>query len=756
MTIPKKGITADRKTPEKINFLINNYSQLTRKQLSEKLNESPRWIKRQLKRLIQLKYITYKQPPLDNPLSESDWTPEIKSFIFELRQKYLKPNHYIIRQLKENFNLNIKIGALQFWLDKFKCFSRSKQDWMNEYLSKELIKKLLNKSYRIVDISCYIKEKFNVYISDDLIHKHIQKLDLLNYKLKRLKDIENESKKFSKEWLSQKINEHAGIKGISENMGFSKTIVMKRIKEEGLSLIKHRKIWSQDMEILRDYLLNVPSIKDISTEDFHQMILGWFIGDGHIDLKGQLVINHSLHQISYLYIKIRILKKFVSNIVTIPKNETDKYYGGREQLNISCPGFNFYSKYLNADGSKNYEKIISELNPLGWACYFMDDGSFLNNKTVISINKKESDALENKYCFGKKIRKDLLEIKNIQSFYILPHFIYKFQENTENTGLYWKKEFPEIFNPIIKCDLDLCFVNNYTIEQNPFLLNETIDYYKKRGFPYFSISNEYLKREFDKLSKLKSLYFWKDSHTLRYITTGNYIFKHFMPHMVEAKYRGISPIETFNNYTLFYKVLEYTLKTHRSILPNFVYDNLIHFNGGVVGFPCSVAKAIVEKFTDEGDMVVDPCAGWGGRLIGTVSIPNRNYIGFEPWDKTYQGLNNIIDFLKLKNVSIINSDFDINRAPKSCSLIFTSPPYIDLEIYNKSINMDDWKELMTDIFRYAEKTLISGGFLILNLPRYLEALLPSTSLLKKEPFFWFTSTRKKDFKKAEILYVWSK
>jgi hypothetical protein len=752
MTIPKTGITADKKTPDKIQYIIDNYLLLTRQQIANNLNETLRWVKRQLNSLHSSNRLPYKCPPPETFLSEADWTEEIKSYVFELRCKYLKPNHYIVKKLKEKFNFNVKSGALQFWLGAFNYNSRSKQDWMNEYLTKEIIEDLLNKSYRIIDISNYVKKEFGVYVSDDLILTHIQKLNLLSYKLKRLKDIKEKSEEFSKEWLSKKIDEHSAIKGISEEMGFSKTIVMKRIKEEGLSLIKHRKVWSKDMEILRNMLFEALPL-DISQEHFHQMVLGWLIGDGHLDLNGRLVINHSLYQTSYLYLKIRVLKKFITNVVTVPRNEMDKYYGGKEQLGISCPGFDAYIKYLNEDGSKNYDKIISELDSLGWACYFMDDGSFWNDETVMAINDRYSKLFEYKYKFGRKVMTGLLEVKDIDPMYIIPNFYYKLKRY--DTGAYWKDKIPELFKPEIDNDLDLCFVNGYTIYHDPLLLNKAVDYYHKRGFPFFSISDDYLNKEFKKFKALKTEYFWRDEKSLKHISAGNHIFKNFMPHMIEAKYKGVSPLETFNSYSLFYKVLEYSLNTDKSILPNFIYNNLIHFNGGVVGFPCSVAKVIVEKFSPEDGVVVDPCAGWGGRLIG-ASVLNRSYIGFEPWDKTARGLNNIINFFEIKKAVIFNTEFNIEKAPEQCSLVFTSPPYIDLEVYGKPMKIEDWKNLMSSIIKYAEESLVLGGYLVLNIPRFLKNLLPETFLKEEESIYWFTSSRKKNLDKAEILYIWSR
>jgi len=137
-------------------------------------------------------------------------------------------------------------------------------------------------------------------------------------------------------------------------------------------------------------------------------------------------------------------------------------------------------KYLNADGSKNYEKIYSELNPLGWACYFMDDGSFFNGQ-VMSINNKLCDNFINRYIFGEKTDIGQLAVKSIDPQYVIPGFSYKCPD--QNVGDFWKSYFPELFNPSIKKDLDLSFVKEMTINDNSLLLDEVINFHWKRGFP---------------------------------------------------------------------------------------------------------------------------------------------------------------------------------------------------------------------------------------------------------------------------------
>lgn len=81
--------------------------------------------------------------------------------------------------------------------------------------------------------------------------------------------------------------------------------------------------------------------------------------------------------------------------------------------------------------------------------------------------------------------------------------------------------------------------------------------------------------------------------------------------------------------------------------------------------------------------VLDPCAGWGGRMLGAVAY-GAHYIGFEPNTETYNNLNKIINFLGIHNQVTLICDDALNmkkyNLPK-VDLILTSPPYFDLEVY---------------------------------------------------------------------------
>jgi len=760
MTGPKKGITANRKTEDKLSYIVENYYSMNKDELSKAINETPQWVKRQIKLLKLSGLITNKRSPAISALSDSNWLPEIKQHAIDLRLNKLKSSKEISEILSHKFNFNYPDYTIEHWLlHKFKCNQPSKEEWLYKFLPYNMAKDFLEKGWKIIQISKHLKDVHDVYISDDYILTYLNKIGLNSLKNYRNESINKKSKEFSKEWIEKKINSHSGLRGLSEEMGVSKTIVMKRIKEENLSLIKHRIQWSYDLDSIRDLLLNVPGPdKEVPLNDVHQMILGWLLGDGSLSKTGLLTINHTLHQLGYLYVKIRILKKYVSSVFTVPSKivTKDKIFSESEdQLGFSCAGLNDYTKYLNLDGSKNYSMIMQELNDIGWSCYFMDDGSLLNVQ-IMCMGEDKVKMFQNRFKFGDIFMKSNLIIKGIRNEFLLPAFYYKTKDGS-NIGSYWNNYIKDIFDvKKIENILDLSIVNAYVVKNNSTILNNAVYYYQNSyGFPFLKVCDPYLNKQLELLRNFDTKYLWKKSNILKQTYVGDSIFKNFMPHIAEAKSKGISPMDLFSNFSAFRGILDKTLFEKKSILPKFVYNSLFFNSRGVSGFPCGIAKALVDKFCPEFGTVVDPCAGWGGRLLGTISS-NKKYIGFEPWDKTVIGLNKIISFIETKNATVVPSEFCVEKAPESCDLIFTSPPYMDFEFYGKPITKESWEVLMKAIFLYAEKSLAVGGHLLLNLPRYLKDMLPKTTLTECLPIYWFSSSRKKDISKAEIIFIWIK
>ena len=130
------------------------------------------------------------------------------------------------------------------------------------------------------------------------------------------------------------------------------------------------------------------------------------------------------------------------------------------------------------------------------------------------------------------------------------------------------------------------------------------------------------------------------------------------------------------------------------------YQNIQYVNE----FPPYVARSIILQYAKNKHniAVLDPCAGWGGRMIGCASIQNSYYTACEPSTKTYNGLIKLSNWLSTlqpsfsANVQCIPyEDFDTD---KYFDIALTSPPYFNTEHYsdestnslNRYDNFDLW------------------------------------------------------------------
>jgi len=100
-------------------------------------------------------------------------------------------------------------------------------------------------------------------------------------------------------------------------------------------------------------------------------------------------------------------------------------------------------------------------------------------------------------------------------------------------------------------------------------------------------------------------------------------------------------------------------------------------------FPISLAKKVIELFTHEGELVLDPFVGSGTTLVAAQDL-NRNALGFD-LQKTYielckKRLINQSLFNKSKQIAIQDDALNIPAylSDNMVSLIWTSPPYANL------------------------------------------------------------------------------
>jgi hypothetical protein len=182
----------------------------------------------------------------------------------------------------------------------------------------------------------------------------------------------------------------------------------------------------------------------------------------------------------------------------------------------------------------------------------------------------------------------------------------------------------------------------------------------------------------------------------------------------------------------------------------------VSYSQYAVNFPPLTAKFLYEKFTEEWKnektiCIWDPSAGWGGRLLGALSVKDDRHITYLANDpntdhNTSPGrtkYNEVYDFYT-KNVNkgglwgLPHTDFkfwqlgsevmqfnkEFNDFKGKLSVVFTSPPYFAKEAYSedpeqsykKFSSYDRWKEEFLKVtLQTAVEWLRPGGYLLWNI-----------------------------------------
>lgn len=170
---------------------------------------------------------------------------------------------------------------------------------------------------------------------------------------------------------------------------------------------------------------------------------------------------------------------------------------------------------------------------------------------------------------------------------------------------------------------------------------------------------------------------------------GHKILDHFMPHFYSVKnYKGTSVRDLFNEATL-EKALMQNIQMHSTPYVSEIRRMIVMTGGlgSVTKYRTVTTKAIVQYY--KAQKVLDPCAGWGGRMLGSLAA-GASYVGCEPDPNTAKGLKGILEDAAIPQA--VRSKARILEKPaevglpeiadsEKFDLVLTSPPYFNLELY---------------------------------------------------------------------------
>jgi|9_EtaG_2_1085328.scaffolds.fasta_scaffold05009_2 hypothetical protein len=224
--------------------------------------------------------------------------------------------------------------------------------------------------------------------------------------------------------------------------------------------------------------------------------------------------------------------------------------------------------------------------------------------------------------------------------------------------------------------------------------------------------------------------------------------------------------EMFENPDDLQKLWDDTIKRNRrkkgidSILAIDIYEAYRINKGAIVFFKPSTSKYIYKLFNARS--VLDPTAGWGGRMLGAMSL-GIAYTGIDTNVNLKPGYDEMMSqFNPEKNVRMIWEDaLKVDYSKFTYDLVLTSPPYVNMEIYehcplfNPKTFYKEWLiPLMDKVFEHLQE----GGHMCFNIsPKMFKDLMkagykpPDDKIDLRQQMGQNSQVKSQDY-----IYVWNK
>jgi hypothetical protein len=189
-----------------------------------------------------------------------------------------------------------------------------------------------------------------------------------------------------------------------------------------------------------------------------------------------------------------------------------------------------------------------------------------------------------------------------------------------------------------------------------------------------------------------------------------------------------SLVQAFNDPFLIRRAALAKVKKAETITTASILHTLRRYIKAPSNMPPSLAKYVVDRYSPPGGVVVDPCAGFGGRMLGALAGQKKvTYVGNDASPAVIESNRALASKLSLVVGNVEGrAVLHVGAAEKweewpECSLVFTSPPYYNTELYNGGEQSwltyktyAEWREgFLSAVILKAKDRLLVGGHLAL-------------------------------------------
>ena len=546
------------------------------------------------------------------------------------------------------------------------------------------------------------------------------------------------------------------------------------------------------------------------TQEQKEFVIGSLLGDAHLLERGVFKLNHSYAQLGYLKHGHALLAPHSLPIsyleIEMPQSGQLTFdFGYRTVQHVWLQELR---KIFYPDGKKIFPStILDQLAPRSLAYWYFDDGHVDNTTISIYLGDISWEAAEEVAArlnlrfslptYIKPHTKDTTcKILGVRAtghdafFYMVRDFatedlLYKIPSKYWPPGRVPRRYSPTPAQDVLPKDL-IAKSKDWTglvAEKKTALLADLVRFWRGVGFPHPLPRSE-------EIAVVHAVQPEQVIHgdRIRPLHAGQASCLAHMEHIWSARSWGCShsPKELFEDDAQLGKVLRMVLDAGKVPNGSRVRAALRFVRrSGVYNFRPVVAKALVDKFCRPGGTVWDPCAGYGGRMMGALlSLAMPTYLACDPQRETVARLHKFSEWIdtyvsgavsrtKLHNLPA--EDFD--PPSEGVDLVMTSPPYWRREVYGEEAEQcsvryptyESWLEgFWKVVIQKAVRFLRPGGWVVFNVDDFdLEGrrytLIEDTKRLVLEAglggepkSFWYMMPTPSNPENHEMVLCWHK